>query len=546
MPEPRLDDPRLFRSNVTDSSELSRFDYPRVSSEPEDLHIQFAILGSINVVVALFTGLLCLAILKSKRLRQKPFDLYLLFIALPDFVSGFCCMLTCLMSARGREYVGERMCGFQSFYLNATVSANTWMNAVIVYEIHKLLRFSHMRRRYSPPTQRKVIWQAVAVYLYACLWGTICALQVDIFGLPFPSHAYGGFYCIPMEEKGNSWFFYLIFLPGVFALPSVYAVFVLVDIMWRGMLPPTGKRRALAIFLMRIVFLYFVVFIPLAMSILIGNFVYFESSWGYYVPAVMTHLQGILTTLLIYFTNDKIATSMRKVLKCDWRPEDNNSAMASTLHRSLQKLFGGSGASGPSGGGSSRWLSGESGEMNRASSGLSGISSEGGGRRVNGKSVTDMDNSEALHCIEVDETSALVNLDEASAFMARMDEPSALMTAGDEEPAALRAAGENGDRSVTFTLPSTKEEEEGYTDLYGISPRQDMEQAPPITATDEAAAAAAAIEEESMENAIENSETQQHHDEEHQSHDDDALNDDEYHPDQEQMPTDEEGKIEMV
>eukprot|EP00522_Entomoneis_paludosa_P008699 CAMPEP_0172443848 /NCGR_PEP_ID=MMETSP1065-20121228/4037_1 /TAXON_ID=265537 /ORGANISM="Amphiprora paludosa, Strain CCMP125" /LENGTH=475 /DNA_ID=CAMNT_0013194207 /DNA_START=162 /DNA_END=1589 /DNA_ORIENTATION=- len=334
MPEPRLDDPWLFRSNVTDISELSRFDYPRVSSSPDDLHVQFAILGTINILVALASGLLILSILRSKTLRQKPFDLYLLFIAIPDFISGFSCMLTCLLSVKGKEYVGEAMCGYQSFYLNASVTANTWMNAVIIYEIHKLLRFSHVRRRYIPPTRKQVILQAAGVYCYACVWGVICAIQAF-----FPSHAYGGFYCIPMEEKGYSWFFYLIFLPGVFVLPSMYAVAVLAHIMWKGMLPQTGKRRTLAVFLMRIIFLYFLVFVPLAISILVGNFFYFESSWGYYVPAVMNHLQGILTTLLIYCTNKKISASMNKVLCCDCRPDDPRLRQSLSLQKSLQRLF---------------------------------------------------------------------------------------------------------------------------------------------------------------------------------------------------------------
>ena len=85
MPEPRLDDPVLFRSdlNETTLNDLTRFDYPRVSSSPADLRIQFALLGSINVLVALSCGLLVLSILRSNKLRNTPFNLYLLFIAIP-------------------------------------------------------------------------------------------------------------------------------------------------------------------------------------------------------------------------------------------------------------------------------------------------------------------------------------------------------------------------------------------------------------------------------------------------------------------------------
>ena len=313
--EPRLDDPVIFRSDVSEEgTNLTRYEYPRVSSSPESLHIQFAILGTINILVAISCGLLIVAILRSPKLRNRPFDLYILCIAIPDFWSGISCMFVCLLSVPNSTYISENWCGYQSFFLNASVAANTWMNAVIVYQIHKLLRFSHTRRRYFPPTKKQVCCHVGCVYTYSILWGAVCAIQKVL-----PSHAYGGFYCIPMEQEGNSWFFYLIFLNGVFVMPAIYATGALTHILWNGLLPKTGRRRQLAIFMIRIIFLYFVVFLPVAISVLIGNFVFFGTDWGYYVPAVMTHLQGILTTSLCYWTNKDYSDSMDKVLRCDWK-----------------------------------------------------------------------------------------------------------------------------------------------------------------------------------------------------------------------------------
>ena len=99
------------------------------------------------------------------------------------------------------------------------------------------------------------------------------------------------------------------------------------------------KQSQFAIFLIRIIFLYFVVFIPVATSVLIGNFVYFSSDWGYYIPAVMTHLQGILTTLLCYFTHEDIAHSTKKVLRCDWRDSTSRTFSSITVSNSQRKLF---------------------------------------------------------------------------------------------------------------------------------------------------------------------------------------------------------------
>lgn len=329
MTEPRLDDPIMFRSNVTEE-DLTRFQYSRVSSSPESLHVQFAVLGTVNILVAMFCGLLILGILRSKTLRNRPFDLYILSIAIPDFWSGVSCMFACLLSVRGSSFVSEGMCGYQSFFLNASVAANTWLNAVIVFQIHKLLRYSHARRRYFPPSKRQVICHAGCVYAYSIMWGVLCAMQKDLFGMPFQSHAYAGLYCIPMEEDGNSWFFYIVFLNGVFVLPAIYAVGALTHILWKGLLPKSGTRRMLALFLIRIIFLYFVAFVPVAASVLIGNFVFFDTNWGYYVPAVMTHLQGVLTTILCYYTNQEYTDSMQKVLRCNWSNDSTNELQHTT------------------------------------------------------------------------------------------------------------------------------------------------------------------------------------------------------------------------
>ena len=118
----------------------------------------------------------------------------------------------------------------------------------------------------------------------------------------------------------------------VFIVPAVYTVAVMAHIFWQGLLPTSGKRRQLSIFLIRIIFLYFIVFMPVAISVLVGNFVYFESNWRYYVPTVMTHLQGILTTLLCYCTNREVADSMKKVLQCNWSNDDETPSSRNSLN----------------------------------------------------------------------------------------------------------------------------------------------------------------------------------------------------------------------
>jgi hypothetical protein len=70
------------------------------------------------------------------------------------------------------------------------------MNAIITYQIHKLLKDSHACRRYVPPTRVGIAKQTTAVYLYACVVATI-----GLFDLPWLHKSYlvRGFACFPME-----------------------------------------------------------------------------------------------------------------------------------------------------------------------------------------------------------------------------------------------------------------------------------------------------------------------------------------------------------
>mmetsp|Transcript_44783 Transcript_44783/g.108186 ORF Transcript_44783/g.108186 Transcript_44783/m.108186 type:complete len:240 (+) Transcript_44783:137-856(+) len=239
MSETRLDTPRIYDWQINENS--TRYEFQR--SQPGDenvLRIQFSILGSVNAIVALTTFTLILTILKNKNIRENPFNLYLLFIAFPDFIAGASCFLTCIMSAPEGRYYSEAMCGWQSFYLCFGFTANSWMNAVIVNQIHKLLRYSRQRRRYFPPTWKTVMKQTAAVYAWSIVLACIIAFPIP--GLPIRTHLYNGVACLAMEyDTVSTYVFYFGVVPLFVGVPSLYSVVVLIDIQWNKLLPPTGR-----------------------------------------------------------------------------------------------------------------------------------------------------------------------------------------------------------------------------------------------------------------------------------------------------------------
>ena len=164
MVYPRIHDPVLHEWALNATHD--RYDYPKAWPSSGRLRVEFSILAAINALTASFVFLLIVALLRSKRVRSIVFNLYLLFIAIPDFLVSFLCFLTCAMSAPQSKFYSEWMCGFQSFYLNWAFISNAWLNGVVVFQIHRMLRHSRIRRRYRPPTHRQVCGHAAVTRMF--------------------------------------------------------------------------------------------------------------------------------------------------------------------------------------------------------------------------------------------------------------------------------------------------------------------------------------------------------------------------------------------
>jgi hypothetical protein len=316
MVYPRIHSPVVEEWEIDSSS--SRYNYPKVWPSRRQLHIEFSILASVNALTATAVFLLIIALVRYQRRARangtnSSFNTYLLFIAMPDFLVSFLCCITCALSAPRDAFYSEWMCGFQSFYLNWAFISNAWLNGVIVYQIHTMLRHSNVRRRYRPPTERRVTEHAAAVYTYALLWGLACGFNMDF--LPHSSHLYYGFACMPMEySRASTLFFWLVYLPFSLGIPVCFAAYVVWDIWYHKLLPPTGKRRRLSMFLLRLAVLYFAVWLPFLILFLLGNFIVINP-FIHWLGAVLSHLQGLLSAMFC-LTNGEIGKAFLEVVTC--------------------------------------------------------------------------------------------------------------------------------------------------------------------------------------------------------------------------------------
>lgn len=344
MSEPRVPDPILrdWQINATHS----RYDIARSAPSEDVLKIQFSILAGINLIVAVACFILLVAILRSRNVRKQPFNLYLLFIVIPDFVAAASCFITCVLSAPAGAYFSEAMCGWQSWYLVFGFTANCWMNGVIVHQIYRMLQCSHRRMHYTPPTQAYVIRQAACVYLYAAALAFLGTWNWD-WSLHQTS-LLSGFACFPQEyDFASSFVYWLFFMPAFMILPTIYAIWVTYDVVIRRkMMPPVGRRRSLVLYFARLIFIYLFMWFPF---VLVGTLamMFNWNSWVHLSAAAWSHLQGIVSVGLSV-TKEDVYEAVEALLQC--REERSVVVGASTrslsqggsLSRSLRRMFGSS------------------------------------------------------------------------------------------------------------------------------------------------------------------------------------------------------------
>jgi hypothetical protein len=243
-----------------------------VAAESDAVLVQMWIGWSIlTSVSAIFTATLFFGILCSASARRQSFNVYLLFLTLPDLLFSFLCAITCALNASTAQYWSTDMCNFQAFYAIVGIGSNLWLSAVITNEIHALLRFSMRRRRYHAPSRRKVAYQAAAVYIYcSCLGGFV---YVDHYFDNFPFHVASpaGTACLPIvgPDRASALFFWLVFIPLYAGIPVCYVLWVAWDIYRRKLLPPPGKRRTLTVYFGRMIVVVIAMWIPFLLIVYI-------------------------------------------------------------------------------------------------------------------------------------------------------------------------------------------------------------------------------------------------------------------------------------
>jgi len=201
------------------------------------------------------------AILSNKTTRKSPFNVYVLFLMLPDAI--FTLIMGGYYASRALEaslippYEVLVFCYF--FYF----ACNFYTNGVVTFEVHKLITQSNKRQRTPPPGLRRVYTQIAIVYLLATIIALWAALPVSWSLSHITDHEEGEG---TMGSPPGGTFSYLagvILIYGVGVIPpSSYVVFVTIRVWRKKLLPRKGRTRALSLFFLRVIVVFVLFYFP--------------------------------------------------------------------------------------------------------------------------------------------------------------------------------------------------------------------------------------------------------------------------------------------
>lgn len=316
----------------------TRYDRIQAAPSDDDLMIMWSLWIWISGAVAIFIGLLMVSLLVDRNVRSNPFNLFLIYLTVPDFAFSAFCGMTCLMNISIGKYWSPSMCQFQSFYLVFGVAANTWLNLCVAWELHSLLRSSKRLRKYQLPSPGRVTCTALIVYAYSCFLASWTLWSDEFDNFPHRPITVSGLGCFPLEySRPSTRFYFLIWLPLLSFIPLLGVLGIGIHVWYTGIMPPTGKRRLLAIFFGRIISAFVIMWVPYFILGMIGT----GSPWLVFAAGSWGHFQGVVSSC-IALTKPDIRQAFFRLMRCQCRrgsePRESSVLGSSTLpiSRNLQ------------------------------------------------------------------------------------------------------------------------------------------------------------------------------------------------------------------
>lgn len=245
-------------------------------------------------------------ILSSSTAREQGYNLYVVFIAIPDaafnafhfiwysqFIAG-----VPIVSPKAR-FIGV---GIVHFLYGVT---NGLINALLVYNIQHMLKSVNALRRVSPPTPYTVVLQVGTVYASSVILGVFFGLVNLWYNTrtgPSFFHTKESFDAVVM----------LVIIPLAF-VPQAYVFVVASRLLCGKLLPRSGRTRVLALYFLRQMGVYFVTSI---LAFMINLYYLYSGSVIFYtISYCLFHLGGTLS-VFVALTKPDVEVAIMGLLFC--------------------------------------------------------------------------------------------------------------------------------------------------------------------------------------------------------------------------------------
>jgi hypothetical protein len=249
---------------VLNDDDLQNYNDDKIASYPTSWAVVNFTLGVVELVTSLIGILFIGIVYSSKKTRNISFNLYLIFIVIPDvLINAAYGIVQVSLACNDGIYKSRGYCtmGLLSYFFY--FFCNFPLNALVAYEIHTLLIRSSKRMRMQPPSLRKVYTQILVVYLFACLMAVWFTL--GLFGIPWSP-----MYIVNEDTYATTLGSTILTTPvcyvifwSVILVPTIYAVYVRSSIWYRNLIPDVSDRmKSITYYFMRIVLLFFGFNIP--------------------------------------------------------------------------------------------------------------------------------------------------------------------------------------------------------------------------------------------------------------------------------------------
>ena len=233
-------------------------------------YVPAAILSGVSFILC---SVLCSAILLSPKSRSKGFNIYLVFLLLPDIflnLNTFIIYTIELSEDKFLVMLSFEACVYQASIYIYFLFCNMWTSALICHEVHQLLVKSYRAERFTPSKPLTVIKRTSVIHIFAVL----CVLIIYVILPKFDIDSRQDF-CMEYVTRKTDIVIYFFVIGMTTCIPLLYLFYVTFDVYWRKLLPPAGKSRFVATFFLRTTFVCTMLTILVIFSLVIRE----ENTW---------------------------------------------------------------------------------------------------------------------------------------------------------------------------------------------------------------------------------------------------------------------------